>query len=134
MHANSNPGTEIATRFFNLIILLSVPISAFFSWLLFKKKSFNFAENLILHAYLGGFRTVFFILLFTPLVVWFPEYYYRVLSVYFSIWFVYMAWALMQFFGGPIWLTVLKTLLILLFNQVVITGAIFAGIIIRLRL
>ena len=31
MHANPNPGTEIATRFFNLIILLSVPISAFFS-------------------------------------------------------------------------------------------------------
>ncbi|MCB0533022.1 MAG: DUF3667 domain-containing protein [Lewinellaceae bacterium] len=133
MHLHPNPGTEIATRFFNIIILFSVPISALASWPLFRKKGVNYAENLVLHAYLGGFRTVFFILIFTPLVVWFPEYYYRVLSIYFAIWFAYMTWAMVQFFGDSVWLTVLKAFLVLLVNQIVITAAIFAGILIRLR-
>jgi len=133
IEARSNPGSEIATRFFNLIILFSVPISAFFSWLLFRKKGFNYAENLILQAYLGGFRTVFFMVIFTPLVVWLPQYYFTALSVYLGLWFVFIAWAKVQFFGGPVWQTVLKAFLVLLFNQVVITMAITIAVIFRMR-
>ena len=126
----SNPGTEIATRYFNLIILLSVPVAACFTWLLFRKKGFNYAETLSLHAYLGGFRTVFFIVIFTPLVVWFREYYYTCLMIYLVAWIVYTAWAKVQFFGGPVWLTVLKAVLVIFFNQVVVSIGIIAAIII----
>ncbi len=131
IHGNPNPGTEIATRYFNLIILVSVPISAFFSWLLFRKKGFNYAENLVLQAYLAGFRTVFFIVIFTPLVVWHPEYYYSALAIYLLAWLMYLAWAKIQFFGGPIWKTILKTFFVLLGNQIIITIAIIVAIIIK---
>lgn len=126
---HTNPGTEIAARYFNLIILLSVPVSAFFSRLLYRKKGFNFAENLALHAYIGGFRVVFFILIFTPLVIWHREYYYICLFIYILGWLVYSAWAQVQFFGGPAWLTVLKAILILLLNQWVVSIGIMAAII-----
>lgn len=125
-----NPGTEIATRYFNLIMLLSVPVSSFFSLLLFRKKGFNYAENLAMQAYIGGFRTVFFVLIFTPLVVWCREYYYTSLLIYMLGWLAYSAWAHIQFFGGPKWLTVLKAVLILLLNQVVVSIGIMAAIII----
>ena len=121
MHQVRNTGTEIANRYYNLIILFSVPISAFFSWLLFKRKGFNYAENLVLQAYLGGFRTVFFIFIFTPLIVWKGDYYYQSLAGYLGLWLVYMAWAKNQFFGGPRWLTTLKAVLVLLLNQIVIS-------------
>ncbi len=126
----TNPGTEIATRYFNLIILLSVPVAAFFTWLLFRKKGFNYAETLSLHGYLGGFRTVFFIVIFTPLVVWFRDYYYTCLMIYLAAWIVYTAWAKVQFFGGPVWLTVLKSVLVIVLNQMVVTIGIFAAIIV----
>ncbi|MCC6462235.1 MAG: DUF3667 domain-containing protein [Saprospiraceae bacterium] len=121
MPGQANPGTEFAMRYFNLIILFSVPVSALFSWWLFRKKGFNYAENLAFHAFLGGFRTVFFVLIFTPLVLLASRYYYTVLMLYLGAWIAYLAWAKIQFFGGPKWLTILKTILILLFNQILVT-------------
>ena len=126
MPGQANPGSEFAMRYFNLIILFSVPVSALFSWWLFRKKGYNYAENLAFHAFLGGFRTVFFVLIFTPLVLWARDYYYTVLIAYFGLWIAYLAWAKIQFFGGPKWLTLLKTILILLFNQILVTLVIVA--------
>ncbi len=131
MSEHPNPGSEIATRYFNLIILCSVPVSAFFSWLFFRRKGFNYTEHLVLHAYLGGFRTVFFILIFTPLVVWLPKFYYPALSVYLAAWLAYLIWAKIQFFGRPAWLTGLKAFLVLLCNQIVVTVAIGLAIYLR---
>ncbi|WP_428658016.1 DUF3667 domain-containing protein [Runella sp.] len=116
-----NPVTELTSKYFNLILFVAAPVSALYSWLLFRRRGYNFAENLVLQAFLGGFRVVFFILIFTPLVILFRSYYYYMLSIYFSAWSVFSAWAGIQFFGGPKWLTILKTFLVLFFTQMTIS-------------
>ena len=97
----------------------------FYSWLLFLRKGYNYAEHLALHAFLGGFRSVFFLLIFTPLVIFYREHYNQVLLLYFSLWTVYVAWANIQLMEKPHWLTVLKTVLIVVFTQATISVFIF---------
>ncbi len=116
-----NPVTELSSKYFNLILFIAVPISAFYTWLLFRRKGYNFAENLTLQAFLGGFRVVFFILIFTPFVTLFRPYYYYILTIYMIAWCIFAAWAKVQFFGGPKWLTILKSFLVIIFTQTTIT-------------
>lgn len=130
---NSNPVSVFVAKHINLVFLISVPIAAAFSYLLFLRKGFNYAEHLTLHAFLGGFRTVFFLLIFTPLVVFYRQHYSTILAVYFSMWIAYVAWANIQLMGGPKWLTILKTIAIMLLTQAVISMVIFAGAILWLR-
>lgn len=130
---NTNPVSAFVSEHIDLVFLFSVPIAAAFSWLLFLRKGFNYAEHLALHAFLGGFRTVFFLLVFTPLVVFYREFYSKILFVYFALWIAYIAWANVQLMGGPKWLTILKTILIILLTQVVISIVIFAVAILYFR-
>ncbi len=122
---HQNPVSAFVAKHINIIFFLSVPLAAGFSWLLFLKKGFNYAEHLALHAFLGGFRTVFFLLIFTPLVVFFREHYNTVLLIYFSMWTAYMAWANIQLMGKPFWLAVLKSILIIVLTQAAISILIF---------
>lgn len=124
---NANPVSVFVARHINLIFLFSVPIAAFFSRLLFRSKRYNFAEHLALHAFLGGFRTVFFLLIFTPFVVLFREYYNKILLFYFALWTAYVSWANRQMFDEPLWLTALKTVLIVVLVQTCISIGIIAG-------
>ena len=121
-----NPVSDFVAEHINIIFFLSVPLAAAFSRLLFFKKGFNYAEHLTLHAFLGGFRTVFFLLVFTPLIVFFREHYSKVLLLYFSLWTAYVAWANVQLMGTPYWLTVLKSILIIVFTQIAISFMIFS--------
>lgn len=125
--ANTNPRSAMVSKHINLIFLASVPILAFFTWLLFRRAKYNYAEHLTLHAFLGGFRVVFFILIFTPMVIFFREHYYAGLSIYFALWLGFASWANIQFFGGRKWLVVLKTVLTYALTQFVLgTGIAFA--------
>ncbi len=124
---NANPVSAFVAGHIDLIFLIAVPIAAAFSWLLFLRKGFNYAEHLALHAFLGGFRTVFYLLVFTPLVVLYREHYSTILMVYFSLWIAYIAWANVQLMGGPKWLTILKTVVIMALTQVIITIIISIG-------
>lgn len=124
---HQNPVSAFVARHINIIFFLSVPLAAGFSWLLFLKKGYNYAEHLALHAFLGGFRTVFFLLIFTPLVVFFREHYSAVLLVYFSMWTAYVAWANIQLMGKPYWLAVLKSILIIVLTQITISLLIFCA-------
>lgn len=122
---HQNPVSAFVAEHINIIFFLSVPLAAAFSWLLFLKKGFNYAEHLTLHAFLGGFRTVFFLLVFTPLIVFSREHYNKVLLLYFSLWTAYVAWANIQLMGRPHWLAVLKSILIIVLTQAAISFIIF---------
>lgn len=124
---HTNPVTTFVAEHVNIIFFISVPIAAGFSWLFFKRKAFNYAEHLAIHAFLGGFRTVFFLLVFTPLVVFYRQHYNLILSIYFGMWTAYIAWANIQLMGGPKWLTILKSIGILVCTQMIITLLIFIG-------
>ena len=94
---NTSPGSALVSKNINLVFLVAVPISAFFNWLLFWRSRYNYAENLTLHAFLGGFRVVFFLLIFAPLVLLFRQHYYAMLSIYLGLWAVFLVWAHYQF-------------------------------------
>lgn len=123
---HQNPVSAFVAKHVNIIFFLSVPLAAAYSRLLFRKKGFNYAEHLTLHAFLGGFRTVFFLLIFTPLIVLFREHYNAILLLYFAIWGAYVAWANTQLMGKPYWLSILNTVLILVLTQATISVLIFA--------
>ncbi|GAB2779678.1 hypothetical protein GCM10027275_24030 [Rhabdobacter roseus] len=116
-----NKASALINKHINLIFFVAVPVSALFSWLLFRKSGYNYAENLTLHAFLGGFRIVFFLFLFTPLIVFYREYYYLMLGLYMAIWVAFSTWAFYQFYGGKLYVVTLKSLLTLFLTQVTIT-------------
>ncbi len=77
--------TYIFNNYFNLFILLGVPISALATMWFFRRR-FNYAEHLVINSYLTGYLTVIYILLFPILL--FSD--FTVLSgVYFVVTFAY---------------------------------------------
>lgn len=125
---HQNPVSALITKNINLIFLVSVPVMALFTRLLFYRGGYNYAEHLTLQAYMGGFRVFFFILIFTPLVIFFRQYYFSALSVYLALWVAFLCWAYIQFFGGNRWLTGLKTILTVVLTQFTITTLIILAL------
>lgn len=110
-------------KYFNLVLFAAVPVSAFFSWLIFKKSGYNYAENLIFNSFLAGERTVFFIAL-SPFLYLFRNYWYIVIGLYYLSWNVYFAFAYKQFFGGKTLVIILKYIItFILFFAVLQLGA-----------
>jgi hypothetical protein len=131
--SDQNPVSAFVSRHIDLVFFASVPIAEAFSWLFFRQKGYNYTEHLALHAFWGGFRTVFFLLIFTPLVVLFRQYYSLILMIYFAAWTAYVTWANVQVMGQRLWLTALKSILIILLTQVVISLVIAVGAIAYFR-
>lgn len=125
---HQNPISAIITKNINVIFFVSVPVMAFFTRLLFYRNSYNYAEHLSLQAYMGGFRVFFFILIFTPLVIFFRQYYFSALSVYLALWVAFLCWSYIQFFGGNRWLTGLKTILTVVLTQFTLTTLIIIAV------
>lgn len=121
---SANPVSAMTTSRVNWIFIASVPIQSSFTWLFFRKKKYNFAENVVFHCFLGGFRFIFFLLIFTVFVSLFRQQYYYVLGIYLLLYMLFVIWAARQFFEENIWLTILKVAVSFLLNQVIITSAI----------
>jgi len=119
-----NPVADMTTKRVNWIFVASVPIQSFFTWILFKKKKYNFAENIVFHCFLGGFRFIFFLLIFTVFVDLFRGYYYYILYTYLSLYLIYVMWAAKQFFEESLGWTILKVIVSFILNQVIITSVI----------
>jgi hypothetical protein len=54
---------EQSAKYFNLLLWLYIPVAAFFTWLINRKRLFNFAENLALHTYVFCLSNVVMLLL-----------------------------------------------------------------------
>lgn len=125
---NSNPVSAMISKNINLVFLIAVPITALINKLLFYKSGYNLAEHLALQAFMGGFRVFFFILIFTPLVIFYREHYFGVLSIYMVAWAAFLAWSNIQFFGGNKLWVIVRTILGLIMTQFVITLLIIIAI------
>lgn len=123
----ANPVTVFVSRHINVVFMLSIPVAAFISWLFFPKKRYNYAEHLALHAFAGGFRTFFYLLIFTPFVTLFRDQYNSILLLYFGAWTAYLTWINQQVFEEPLWWVALKTIGIVVLLQVFISLGIFVG-------
>jgi uncharacterized protein DUF3667 len=97
---------------YNIFQFLTIPFTAFYSWIFFRKSGFNYSENLILDTFLIGQRHLLY-LIFVPFLYYFPEYGTNLISIHITIWTVYFIYANIQFFKpkNKFW-AVLKTLFI----------------------
>lgn len=95
---------------FNLVLFLSVPVSALFSWIFFKRSGYNYAENLIFNAFIAAQRTLTFILL-TPFIYFFKNYWFIGIGIYYLFWLIYFIYAFIQFFGENKFKTIIKFLI-----------------------
>jgi hypothetical protein len=121
---SSDPISNLVTKYVNWIFVASVPLQALFTWPFFRKKKYNYAENIIFHLFLGGFRIVFYVLLFVVLVTLFRQYYNLILYSYFFIYILYVSWAASEFYEENKFFTFLKILLSFALTQALISVAI----------
>ncbi|RYE53764.1 MAG: DUF3667 domain-containing protein [Sphingobacteriales bacterium] len=118
--SKDEPVMRLAQQHFNLVILLTVPILVFTTWL-FVRKQYNFAECAVLVAYTSGFRSLFHTFLFIPLQYFFPQMFSIGIPVYMFIFFCYYGMSVMQFTGKrDIW-TFLKGFVAGFLMQVILT-------------
>ena len=115
----ANPISNFLNKHINLIILLNVPFLSFFSWLLFKKNKNNYAEHLVLAAFVSGERSVFFSVLIAPIWMLLHNYYTLLLSVYIFCWLIYFGWTCSQFFTGKKWINFSKGVLVGVLTQLI---------------
>jgi len=125
---NPNQISRVIQKNFNIILMLGLPILAFTTKLLFRKKKYNFAENLVFHCFTSGYRVFFFIFLFAAVVPFFREHYFTILYSYLGLFLIYLTWAAYQFFEEKLIWTILKTVLSLVITQFIISAVIFSSI------
>lgn len=92
-----DPVSQFLNKHANVVIFLNVPFSALFSWIFFGTRKSNYAENLVLAAYAAGQRSVFYNILFVPLMLLFRSQYFTIVGIYLSAFILYFAWACAQF-------------------------------------
>ena len=97
---------------YNIFQFLTIPLTAFYSWLFFRKSGFNYSENMILNTFLIGQRHLLY-LIFIPFLYYFPENSRDIITVHMIIWSFYFIYAYIQFFRPKkrIW-SALKTIFI----------------------
>ncbi|MFZ1687383.1 MAG: DUF3667 domain-containing protein [Flavobacteriales bacterium] len=84
-------------RWFNVILFCSIPVNAFFSWLLYRGYGYNYAEHLLVNGLLRGASLLLFCV-FTPLLRWYGDLWFTWIGIYFILWIGYFTFSYMGFF------------------------------------
>lgn len=95
-------------KFFNIYLMLGVPLAALATLIFYKRKEYNFAEHLVINAYIYSNTTVLY-LLFTPL---FFVYSYQTVSLWYMIAALpYYCFCCYQVFAPKGWKAIYKSFL-----------------------
>ena len=123
-------------RHINLVMLIQVPILAALNWLFFSSERFNYAEHLVFTAYTSGIRLLAFALVATPAVYFIQVDSTRgvALSLYFSLWVAYFAFAAVQFYRGNVFWKIFRAALTTVLTQAAIMYLIFGFMLASMRL
>ena len=86
-------------QYYNVIGFLMVPLLALITYVLFRRRGYNYAEHLTLAAFVTAEYTLLYLLATLGL------YYYPALfnSITQLLWFVYFTWAIVSFFPEKKW-------------------------------
>ena len=91
---------QLVTQHPAIILFLMIPLIAFWSWLLFRRKGYNYAEHFVLNAYLMGELSLASIITapLSKVVTKFASSTVEVALFSLVFWVVYFGWAFDQFF------------------------------------
>lgn len=112
--------TDFISKHFNIVVLIGIPATAYFTSILFKNR-INFAESLVLACYTSGERSIFFILIVIPLVLLFKAQYFLITYSYIMLFMFYYGWSCMQCLRDRSVKTFLKGLFAIVLTQIFIT-------------
>ncbi|MDN5199893.1 DUF3667 domain-containing protein [Fulvivirgaceae bacterium BMA10] len=90
---------NFAEEYATLINALTIPIFAFFSYLFFKSKGYNYTENLVLNMYITVMQMMG-LLFFVPFLEFFPDFKGPILIIYTLGTLLYNVWAYLDFFDA----------------------------------
>lgn len=95
----------------NVLVLLLIPVFSFFTQKLFSKGKYNYAENVIMNAYMFGQQSMISTL--TQFIFFlFPSLFVLYIGFNFSVSLLYNTYVFKQVFQENTWITLLKALLI----------------------
>ncbi len=108
-------------KYLNFIPMIMIPLLAAFSYLLFSKRYWNYAEHLVLHSFLQGQ----FALIGLPVLIvsaFFPGQQYSFITLIFmlAIGLFYGAYVFRQFFQIGVWQATIKYLLTYLLSYIML--------------
>lgn len=94
-------------------LVLITPLIAALSWLFFRKPKYNYAEHFVQASYLFGLSNVFRVVVFIPVFVISGLNVQMIDGVFQLVFLVYMIIAFRQFFHQNLFVTILKSILVL---------------------
>jgi hypothetical protein len=86
-----------AEKYTTIINIITIPVFAFCTHLIFVKSKYNFAENVLLNVYITSQQLVLLVL-FIPLVQLLPALQSSMIELYTLLTIIYNVWVLLQFF------------------------------------
>lgn len=98
-----------------LTLILMVPLLATLSWMFFRRSKYLISETFVLNSFIVGESHVIRTLIFIPAFLLFPGYANINLYVFETTLLIYIIIAYKQFFNQNIFLTILKSLLTMVF-------------------
>ncbi len=110
-------------QYFNLFIFFTCPVYALVIWIFFLGNQLNYAENLVLSAYLGGQNMLYYIVAIT-LFILFPSNINvlgLIIGLIIVIWYIM---AILQFYAKRSFWSIIKAILIIVIAQIISQGMI----------
>ncbi len=108
MNLYINNATVANLKFFNIYLMLSVPLAALGTLIVYRLRQFNFAEHLVINCYIYSNTTVLYVLL-TPLFFIFS---YQAVSIWYMVAALpYYCFCCYQVFQPKGWKAILKSVL-----------------------
>jgi hypothetical protein len=101
-----------ATNNSKLLTFLFIPVLALLTWLFFRKSGYNFAENLVMHVFVVGHLSLYFLPVCVIPFLFAPSYVVLWFTLYFILNIAYTMVAYKQFFGQGWGWTIVKGLTI----------------------
>ncbi len=108
-------------QYFNLFIFFTCPVYALVIWIFFSGNQMNYAENLVLSAYLGGQNMMYYIVAIT-LFILFPSNMNvlgLIIGLIITIWYIM---AILQFYAKRSFWSIIKAILIIVIAQIISQG------------
>ncbi len=99
-------------RYFNVFYLIGLPFTALSSYFIFRSHRLNYAEHLVLNAYIVGFQTIFYIIFLPFLLKYTVIGFVQIICI-----FGYNIYAYKRFFGESWPMSALKTVATFLIAQ-----------------
>jgi len=126
---------EFFQKYFNVIMFVMIPVFSFFSWLLFKKKNYNYAENVLVQVTLQAQSNTILIFTFYPLLLFFGLHAPKIIFLLPLIsLMICMATTYAQFFELPWWVALIKGILIYICTIILIMVIAVAGVLVFVML